>query len=128
LKVTTKVLEMNITKIVELAIAGTTNKTMQAVADELNVRFQTVHRWKTAASFPTVEHAHKLAILAGLDPVQVIADVLIQSEKRPEVKTTLERIKSLLSKAAIAIPALLISVHQCILCKIAFGRPTPKPC
>jgi len=109
---------MNITKIVELAINGTTNKTMQAVADELNVRFQTVHRWKTAASFPTVEHAHKLAILAGLDPAQVIADILIQAEKRPEVKSTLERIKSLLAAAAAVIPALLVTVQQCILCKI----------
>jgi len=109
---------MNIKTIIELAIQGTDKQTMQAVADVLNVRFQTVHRWKTEASFPTVEHAYSLAILAGLDPAEVITDVLIQAEKQPEVKSTLERIKSILAAATGVIPALLVTVQQCILCKI----------
>jgi hypothetical protein len=107
---------MKLRELIEKAVKE--NGSMQNVADKLNVRFVTIHRWKTEQSFPTIENAHQLAILADLDPAQVITDILIQTEKRQEVKSTLERIKSILSAAAGVIPALMLYVQYCILCKI----------
>lgn len=75
------------------------------------------YQWRNGA-LPKIEHAHQLAILAGLDPADVITDILIKSEKAPEVRSTLERIKKILAAAAGVIPALLVTIHQCILCKI----------
>lgn len=88
------------------------------LAINLGISSAALCRWRTGTFYPKIEHAHRLAVLAGIDPAQVIADILIQSEKRPEVKTTLERFKRALAAAAGVIPVLLIMINQCILCKI----------
>lgn len=106
---------MNIHQIIDAAKNNSNVKTDADLANLLGVSPGVPYTWKHGVT-PKLPQAHKLAEIAGLDPAQVITDLLIEGEKVPEVKSTLERIKSALLAAAAVIPALVLSVHYCILC------------
>lgn len=85
----------------------------------LSVSHTAVGKWRSGKDLPKTAYAHKLAQMAGLDPAQVIIDIQIQGEKKPEVRQTLERLKSALLAAILIVP-------QCILCQIQGDTKKPQ--
>jgi len=91
---------MKIVNLLDLAKSNNQIESDNALAKRLHVSQAALWKWRKGDFLPKIEHAHDLAILAGLDPAEVIADILVMSEKSPEVRKTLERLKSGLATAA----------------------------
>lgn len=104
-------------------------KKLQGLTSELElgnligVSGVTVMRWRHETSIPKPEHAQKLAELAGIDQAEFVAEMLMRSTKDEGLRRTLERFKRALAAAAGVLPALLVSIQHCILCKIT-AEPT----
>lgn len=98
---------MNINKLLDDAKAANQITSDLQLSKMLEVSNTTVWNWREGLSRPTIEHAHKLAELAGLDPAKVVAEVLIQGAKSPALVKTLRRF----------LAAALVGV-VCILCQM----------
>lgn len=105
---------MNVNELILLAISNMPNKRVDEFCSAMNVNDATLYYWRKGKSIPSPEHAHKLAVLAGVDPRIVVADVLIQSTKDTELKATYSKFKSLV--------AALVGVAVCILCQIDLNQ------
>lgn len=100
-----------ISKLIELAKENSGIPTDLHFAKALNVSQGAVWQWRKGRSLPTVENAHLLAEMAGLDPAEIVLDILMRNAERAPLKATLTRFKSV-------VIAGLVMAGQCILCKI----------
>lgn len=98
---------MNIAQLLDRAKKAQAIPSDLQLAKRLKLSQATVWKWRKGESLPNIEHAQALAELAGLDPAQVVAEVLIQGAESPALVKTLRRF------LAVAIAGLV-----CILCKI----------
>lgn len=103
---------MNVQTLLDSAKTHQGIKSDYALAKAVGVTHPAVKRWRDGNGFPSPEHAYTLAKMAGLDPAEVIATVLAQSEKNPDVKKVFEHLQKCVAAAA----CLVLAVWQCILC------------
>lgn len=117
---------MNISDLIDQAKARSGIPSDLHFAKHLNVSQGAIWQWKNGKSLPTVENAHRLAEIAGVDPAEVVLEILMKNAEGDSLKATLSRFKRALAAAAGVLPALLVSVYECILCKIdsdSFNKP-----
>ncbi len=89
------------------------------LAKKLGVTQGAVWKWRKGRDLPKPEYANQLAVLAGLDPADVVADVLIMSAKDEALRKTFARFKSAVAAALpflITLPQVLAQGINCILC------------
>jgi transcriptional regulator with XRE-family HTH domain len=98
---------MDLTQIIETAKTRAGLESDRQLAKLLEVSHGAPHHWRKGTARPSIEHAHRLAELAGLDPAKVVAEVLIESAESPALIKTLQRF----------LAAALVGV-VCILCQM----------
>lgn len=104
---------MNVSELLRLAQENSGLESNRKLAAVLGVTHAVPTQWRTGLTIPKPEHAAHLAELAGLDPVQVVAEVLQESAKDARLRGVYARIKTAVMAAAV-----------CILCKIHAVPPT----
>lgn len=114
---------MDISKLMELAKKHSNIPSDLQLTKELGVSHGVCHHWKHGRSLPKPEQLAKLAVLAGLDPAPLVAELLEKTAKDEEVRSVYARFKkavAALIPLGIIVPLQIVeNVRNCILCKIA---------
>lgn len=88
---------MNIADVVQKAKEKQGLTSDMALGKLLKKSDVTILYWRKGRAIPKMDAAYDLAILAGIDPADFIADCLILAEQRPKVQQTLKRFKTALA-------------------------------
>jgi transcriptional regulator with XRE-family HTH domain len=109
---------MNIQSVLDKALENNNLQADSHIAKMLGISQNSVWKWRNKVSVPSPEHAQALAELAGVDPAEFVAEMLMESAQTEGLRQTLARFKKALAAAAGVLPALLVTLDNCILCKI----------
>lgn len=80
------------------------------LARELDVPEKTVQRWNTGKNSPDDVHAAQLAVLAGLDPAEVVVSIRAERSTEPAMRSLWEGIAKKLERAGVAALAVFLSL------------------
>jgi len=89
------------------------------LAQKLCVSQAAVWKWRKGRDLPKPQYANKLAILAGLDPALIVAEVLMEGAKDKDLLETFARFKRSVAAAfpvLLVLPQMVDTVVCCILC------------
>lgn len=94
----------------------------QALADIIGVSGVTVMRWRKGLAFPSDEHLTYMLEISDLDRALYFAEIKSEEGQNHLIKATYQKLHKALAATATLIPALILSVHYCILCKIGLDE------
>lgn len=114
---------MNLNNLMDAAKAHSNIETDLALSKVLKTSHATLYYWRKGTSFPKPEHAANLAELAGLDPAQVVADLLEQTAQTPALKQVYARFQKLVA-AALTMSVYILCKIRCAQVRTISDRPT----